>query len=134
MKKVLSAFTLIVFVACNSSSSSSKLFVITNGDFDKASSGSVIKISDGSSYAEKEFDVADKNVKATVGSSSKTTTLEGEGYFLWNLKKDTLVGAKQNIGTADRSTVTITQEMLQQKIDSLTALSENKNVSTANKN
>lgn len=132
MKKLLTACFVTALFACNSSSS--KLFIVSNGKLDEASTASDIKIKEGSSYLEKEYDVKEKNIKATVGSSSSSTVLDGDGYFLWNLKQDTLVGAKQAIGTSSIGTVSITQEMLTQKIDSLTALTENRNVSAKNNN
>jgi hypothetical protein len=132
MKKLLTVASFASLVACNSTSS--KLFIVSNGSLDNSSTAKDIKIKEGTSYVEKEYTVTEKNIKATVGSSSSSTSLDGDGYFLWNLKKDTLVGAKQNVGSAERGTVTITQEMLQQKIDSLVALTENRNVNAKNNN
>jgi hypothetical protein len=132
MKKLLTAACIVSLIACNSTSS--KLFIVSNGSLDNSSTANDIKIKEGTSYLEKEYTLTDKDVKATVGSSSSSTSLDGEGYFLWNLKKDTLIGAKQNIGTTQRGTVNITQEMLQQKIDSLVALTENRNVNAKNNN
>lgn len=108
---------------------------MANGDLDKKSTATNIQIDQGNSYVEQEYLVdGDAALKAKLGSEEKSANIQGSGYYLWNLKKDTLIGGKQNIAEGTIKDATITQEMLKVKIDSLQQLVNNQNVSEANHN
>jgi len=59
---------------------------------------------------------------------------EGNGYFLLNGKKDTIVGSYQNYAAPSDTFKVVSQAELKRDIDSLQLLIENKNVSAANRN
>jgi len=95
-----------------------------------------ITVTDGTTHQEKELEFSGSGpVEINVQSPAGKFTLEatGEGYFLANLKPDTVVGSLQHIGS-DTSNNKITQEHLKQMIDSLEQLTLGKNVNAANKN
>ena len=80
-----------------------------------------ITVTDGTTHQEKELEFSGSGpVEINVQSPAGKFTLEatGEGYFLANLKPDTVVGSLQHIGS-DTSNNKITQEHLKQMIDSL---------------
>jgi hypothetical protein len=135
MKKILPALSVLILFSCNNKPAS-KLYIVSNGTLLPTSSANEIQIKPGTSFLEKEYELNSDETKlrAVIGRDEQTGALYGTGYYLWNLKKDTLVGAKQTTGSAARGTVNISQEMLKTKIDSLVALTENKNVSPANRN
>jgi hypothetical protein len=134
----LVAFAAILFTAC--SSNEKKIMVISKGKATIDVTGKTIAVKDGAGSEEAEmlYNTADK-VVLKVKSEDKEVTIDipENGYYILNTKNDTLIGSYQNYTEAGSPTDTskmITQEMIQQSIDSLIALTEGKNVSAANKN
>lgn len=134
----LVAFAAILFTAC--SSNEKKIMVISKGKATIDVTGKTIAVKDGAGSEEAEmlYNTADK-VVLKVKSEDKEVAIDipENGYYILNTKNDTLIGSYQNYTEAGSPTDTskmITQEMIQQSIDSLIALTEGKNVSTANKN
>ncbi len=134
----LVAFAAILFTAC--SSNEKKIMVISKGKATIDITGKTIAVKDGAGSEEAEmlYNTADK-VVLKVKSEDKEVTIDipENGYYILNTKNDTLIGSYQNYTEAGSPTDTskmITQEMIQQSIDSLIALTEGKNVSAANKN
>jgi len=97
-----------------------------------------ITMSDGSGYTEETVDIAgDKPVTWNVTTPAGKTTVnipQEKGFYIFNLKTDTLVGSQQLLGTDLSSGRTITQEELKVKIDSLTKLTTGENVSLGGRN
>jgi predicted ATP-grasp superfamily ATP-dependent carboligase len=95
-------------------------------------------MNDGSGYAEETVDVmGDKAVTYNVTTPSGKTTLtipEERGFYIINLKTDTVVGSQQILGKNISSNRVISQEELKGNIDSLTRLTMGQNVSAANHN
>jgi hypothetical protein len=91
-----------------------------------------ITVKDGAGHEEKVLTPAgDEPITydvETASGSSKVNIPADKGYYLLNLKADTLVGSLQQIGTDISSSRTITQEELKVKIDSLTRLTRGENV------
>ncbi|MEI2707691.1 MAG: hypothetical protein V9E96_01580 [Chitinophagaceae bacterium] len=134
----LVAFAAILFTAC--SSNEKKIMVISKGKATIDVTGKTIAVKDGAGSEEAEmlYNTADK-VVLKVKSEDKEVAIDipENGYYILNTKNDTLIGSYQNYTEAGSPTDTskmITQEMIQQSIDSLIALTEGKNVSAANKN
>ena len=134
----LVAFAAILFTAC--SSNEKKIMVISKGKATIDVTGKTIAVKDGAGSEEAEmlYNTADK-VVLKVKSEDKEVAIDipENGYYILNTKNDTLIGSYQNYTEAGSPTDTskmITQEMIQKSIDSLIALTEGKNVSTANKN
>lgn len=100
--------------------------------------GNDITMKEGSGYTEETVDVSgDKSVTWNVTTPTGKTTINipGEkGFYILNLRTDTIVGSQQIIGRDISSSRTITQEELKKKIDSLTRLTEGANISAANHN
>lgn len=97
-----------------------------------AASGNEITMKQGSGHAEETVEVKDdKPVTWNVNTPSGKITInipEEKGFYVLNLKSDTIVGSQQNLGQ-DLSGRTMTQEELKVKIDSLTKLTSGSNVS-----
>lgn len=105
------------------------------GRGDITATGNDIAMKDGSGYAEQTVEVTgDKAVSWNVETPAGKTTItipEDKGFYILNLKTDTIVGAEQIMGR-DLGTRTISQEELKVKIDSLTKLTAGANVSSHN--
>jgi len=129
--RILTSLSFIFLVACNTPVSK-KLLVLGRGELTVKDNN--IAMNDGSGYAEQTVDVTgDKAVTYNVTTPSGKTTVtipEEKGFYLLNLKTDTVVGGQQFLGT-NGSSRTITQEQLKLNIDSLTKLTAGQNVSAA---
>lgn len=96
-----------------------------------------VTMKDGSGYVEETVEIkADKPVTWNVSSPSGKTTInipEENGFYILNLKTDTIVGSRQDIGK-DLGGGRMTQEELKVKIDSLHKLVTGTNVSFGGRN
>ena len=91
-----------------------------------------IKMVKGSGYAEKEIDIRDTetttlSVETEKGKQDISVPAEG-GYYILNLKPDSIAGSVQLIGKDITNAKVMTQEELRTKIDSLEAMTSGKNV------
>ena len=95
--------------------------------------GSVITLQPGSTHNEISF--APDGDSITVVSPSETIgfSVKENGYYLLNLKRDTIAGAYQQMGT-DNSKQVISQEQLRGRIDSLYQLMLGVNISEKARN
>ena len=134
-KHALAFCGIIALSACGGEATTKKLLVLGRGEIKVT--GNDITMNDKSGYAEKLVDVVgDKAVSYNVNTPVGKTTVnvpEEAGFFILNLKTDTLVGSQQNIGN-DLSGRTVTQEELKVRIDSLVKLTSGANVSAGNHN
>ncbi len=121
--------------ACNSPVNK-KVLIMARGAV--TANGNDITMNDGSGYAEETVEVSgDKAVTWNVTTPTGKTTVEipGEkGFYILNLKSDTIVGSQQIVGKDISSSRTISQEELKMKIDSLTKLTAGANISPAGHN
>ncbi len=87
-------------------------------------------------HEEKELDLSGNvSFKISTAAGDATLNMPEKGYYIMNLKNnDTIIGAYQNLVSADKGGTFITQVDLKKKIDSLQLLLEGKNVSDANRN
>lgn len=94
--------------------------------------GNKISVSGGTGYVEKSVDIREKEAIVwevdNGGIKSSVKIPEEAGAYILNLKTDTIVGSRQNIGADLSSSRTITQEDLKLKIDSLSQLTMGTNV------
>ena len=91
-----------------------------------------VNMTKGSGYAEKEIELREKEattlrVETDKGKQEIQVPAEG-GYYILNLKPDTIAGSVQLMGKDITNTKVMTQEELRVKIDSLTAMTEGKNI------
>jgi hypothetical protein len=90
---------------------------------------------DGTTHYEQELDfpVGDPvTLNVTSPQGKYTVSIPDDGLYIANLKNDTVLGSKQHVGEGGGAK--ITQDALQQKLDSLTKLVQDQNVSEANQN
>jgi hypothetical protein len=129
MKKIIPF--LLLLAACNSGQK--KILVMSKGDI--TVNGNNISIEDGINYAEKEIDLsvgkATLNVTAPTGNFS--VDIPAGGFYILNVRKDTLVGSYQKVGK-DLNGAEMTMDELSVKVDSLHKLLADSNVSVANRN
>ena len=124
----------IVFASCGGGAKK-KVLVMGKGTLSAGENSITLK--EGSGYAETLIELSgDKETVLTVeGSGIKSVTIPAEGgYYILNLRKDTIVGAKQNLGKDLSSSRIITQEELKLKIDSLIQLTTGVNVKAGGSN
>lgn len=121
--------------ACNASVTK-KVLIMGRGDI--AVNKNDITMKDGSGYTEETVEVSeDTPVNWNVTTPAGKTNIEipaEKGFYILNLKTDTIVGSHQIFGTDISSNRTITQEELKMKIDSLTKLTTGANISPSGHN
>ena len=126
----LVAITAVLAMAACNTQTKKKVLVMGKGTL--TARENAITYKQGSGYAETTVDIKDdKETTLTVdasGEKKEITIPAGEGFFILNFRVDTVVGAKQNIGTDLSSGRTMTQEELRMKIDSLILLTAGSNV------
>lgn len=124
------AFT--ALTAC-SSAVSKKVLIMGRGAI--TANGNEITMKDGSGYTEETVEVSeDKPISWSVTTPSGKTTVnipDEKGFYILNLKTDTIVGSQQIMGKDISSSRVISQEELKNKIDSLTKLTTGANISLA---
>lgn len=134
MKKIQALLPAMILVYCLtgcSGGAQKKVLVMVSGKVQIADN--VITLQPGTTHTETILtDVGDKLTIKTPSGSSEVSVPDG-GLYILNLKKDTLVGSFQRIGS-DNSQQVITQENLRTRIDSLNQLMAGTNVNSANRN
>ena len=135
MKKsfVLLLSAAFLFTACNSHNK--KILVYANSDIQVDESQKNIVVKDGTTQEEKELSFSGSApVVLNIQGPGGKYTLEAkeDGYYIANLKSDTVGGGLQHVGTVAYTRVT--QEQLKSNLDSLNKLIRDENVSAANKN
>lgn len=132
MRKFSIVWGIIAVTACTSPVTK-KVLILGQGGI--AANGDNITMKEGSGAVEETVEVrGDKPVTWSVTTPTGKTNVkipQEPGFYVLNLKKDTLVGSQQVLGTDISSRHTITQEELKVKIDSLTKLTTGANVSAA---
>jgi len=133
MKKSLYSFLSFLLVAglASCSSESKKVVVMASGKVQV--SGNTVTVEPGSTHNEVTVEPDGDSVIVNDGSSAKGYAVPQGGLYLLNLKKDTLVGSYQRVGT-DNSRQVISQDDLFNRVDSLNQLMAGTNVSAEAKN
>lgn len=97
-------------------------------------SDNTIKLEPGTRHNEQKVTVDGDKIKVVSPDGTKEFTLnEGTGFYIINLKTDTIVGSYQRIGE-DTGNERITQEDLRNRIDSLDQLTKGTNVNKERRN
>ena len=135
MKLLLSCLTVILLLA-SCSSDQKRVVVFSKGSVDVNTDTKTIKATDGAGHEDKTIDFVGKTVELTLNTPSgdAKVTLTENGYYIINVKNDTIIGSQVNYTDPQLSNQVITQEALHFKIDSLHNLINNKNVGKANRN
>jgi len=138
LKKITyAAFSAVLFAAC-SSNNTKKVMIVATGDINVNADSKTITLAGGSGATDKtvSFNSAGPltlTIKSDDGSSTPVT-LNDNGFFMLNARKDTIAGAYQNYAAPKSTVDTIKQATLEKGIDSLSQLIEGKNVSASNRN
>lgn len=118
-----------LFSAC-ASEVQKKVLIMGKGDLQV--NGNKVTMLKGSGYAEKEVLLTDKTAtEFTVETEAGTQTINipaDKGYYVLNLKADTIAGSLQVFGKDLSNSTVITQEELKVKIDSIANLTMGKNI------
>lgn len=132
--RFISFCTAVILMACNSPVTR-KVLIIGRGKITAQQNN--ITMTDGSGYAEETVEIKeDKPVSWNVTTPSGKTTInipDEKGFYILNLKTDTIVGSQQNM-SQDLGGRTMTQEELKVKIDSLVKLTTGANVNPGGHN
>jgi len=124
MKKIFAiAVVIAAFTACNPKTTK-KVLVMGKGTLTATEAS--INYKEGSGYTETIAEMkGDKESKLTInkdGQKQEITIPADAGFYVLNLRTDTVVGSRQNLGTDLNNSGMITQEQLKVKMDSLTEL------------
>lgn len=127
-------FSLFVLLsACTSHQK--KILIYANSNIQVDDSQKNITVTEGNTQVEKEltYNSADPVILNIAGPHGNyTVEAKDDGYWLANLKADTIVGSMQHTGNERQSRVT--QEQLKIQLDSLNKLVKGANISAAAKN
>ncbi len=132
MKFISSAiiFSTLLLASCSSNEVQKKILVMGKGTIVVTEKN--VNMTKGSGYAEKEIDIRDKEattltVETEKGKQDISVPAEG-GYYILNLKSDTIAGSIQLMGKDISNNTVMTQEVLKSKIDSLATMTTGKNI------
>ena len=135
MKNLITGLTLMVLIT-SCANNNKKIVVMSKGTADINTDTKVITAKDGAGHDEKTVNVSGEKVsfKLSTPAGDANVELQQNGYYIINVKNDTIIGAYQQYSDPSQVKNVVTQEELKKKIDSLSLLSEGKNVSAANRN
>jgi hypothetical protein len=123
----------LLFTACTTHNKKILLYANSDIQVDEAQKNIVVK--EGTTHQEKELNFTGSDpVVLNIQAPSGKYTLEAkeDGYYIANLKADTVVGSLQHVGTTAQTRMT--QDQLKFNLDSLNKLIRGENVSAASHN
>jgi len=135
MKKISGILISLTCLISACTSHQKKILVYADSQIEVDESQKNITVREGTTQVEKELEFNSSGpVVLNISSPRGKYTLEvtEEGYWLANLKKDTIVGSMQHTGMTKQTRVT--QEQLKLQLDSLGKLVRGANISAAGKN
>jgi hypothetical protein len=130
MKQILTGLIAVIILA-SCSKPATKVLVMASGKV--SVEGNVVTLDPGTTHNEATFETSEKSITVKGAGNDQQIAIPSNGYFILNLKKDTLVGSYQKTGTESTQEV-ITQESLAIRIDSLHQLMQGTNVSAEKRN
>ncbi len=135
MKKIVACLALVV-LAASCADNNKKIIVMSKGAADINTDTKTITAKDGAGHDEKTISISDKKVsfKLITPAGDANVELLENGYYIINVKNDTIIGSYQQYTDPNLVKNVVTQEELKKKIDSLNSLVAGKNVSAANRN
>jgi len=138
MKKlVYSSCFLISILLVSCASNTKRVMVYAKGNADINTDTKTITFKDGAGSEEKTADFNGSgllSLNLVKENETHKVDLAENGIYFLNGKNDTVIGSYQNYGEVPKASKTVTQIELIRGIDSLIALTENKNISAANRN
>ncbi|HXB29989.1 MAG TPA: hypothetical protein VNW49_09230 [Puia sp.] len=135
MKKKSWLLLFIVLVLSGCKSHQKKILIYANSNIQVDESQKNISVTEGNTQVEKELDFTSSDpVVLNISGPQGHFTLEAkeDGFWLANLKKDTIVGSLQHTGST--ANTRITQEELNHRLDSLNQLVKGTNITAQAKN
>ena len=129
----LGLMSLTIFTSCKSHEK--KILIYASSTIQADESQKNITVTEGTTHYEKELDFSGSDpVSIHIQAPGGAYTLEAkdDGYYIANLKNDTVVGSMQRVGLTGSNRVT--QDEAIRKTDSLEKLVTGANVSEANHN
>ena len=135
MKKTTLLLLLLAFLLFACKSHQKKILIYANSDIQVDESQKNITVQEGNTQVEKELDFSGSDevtLNITGPQGHYTLVANEDGYWLANLKADTVLGSMQHIGTTAQTR--ITQEQLKKQLDSLNLLIKGANISAEAKN
>lgn len=127
--KYLTLASLIFLVAC--SGGGKKVIIEASGKIKVE--GNTITLDPSGSHNEQIIEPEGVSLKVVSPAGTQEFAIAEPGYYLLNIKKDTVVGSYQRTGT-DNSRTVITEADLINRVDSLYQLMAGTNISDAAKN
>lgn len=129
MKKILFCPVIaLVIAAC--SEGGKKVLVMSSGNVQI--NGNSITLQPGSRHNETSFVPEGDSITVTSPAGTTGFSVKQSGYYLLNLKKDTIAGAYQQVGTNNEKVISV--ETLRTRLDSLSQLMKGTNVSEKSRN
>ena len=132
MYKLLIGLSAVVSLAACSSNPGKKVVVMASGKIKVERE--TISLEPGNQHNEATIIITGDKLVVNSGGVSKDYPVTTAGTWLLNLQNDTLIGSFQSFGEASTREGKITQDQLQQRMDSLQQLMVGANVSAAKKN
>jgi hypothetical protein len=135
MKKTSWFAFFVVFLFCACKSHQKKILIYANSNIQVDESQKNITVQEGNTQVEKELDFSgsdEVSLNITGPQGHYTLVAKEDGYWLANLKTDTVLGSMQHIGITAQTR--ITQEQLKKQLDSLNLLVQGANISEESKN
>ncbi len=135
MKKTTLLLLSLAFLLFACKSHQKKILIYANSDIQVDESQKNITVQEGNTQVEKELDFSGSDevtLNITGPQGHYTLVANEDGYWLANLKADTVLGSMQHIGTTAQTR--ITQEQLKKQLDSLNLLIKGANISAEAKN
>ena len=136
LKPALAVFLLAALMACSGGDKGKKVMIMASGKLTvDANDPKNIKLEGGTTHNEKEITLAggEKETLTVQGpEGNKTYDVNESGYYVLNLKPDTLVGGVVRYGSSGMLT-NLTGEQVDHIIDSTQKLMMGQNASDANK-
>ncbi len=114
-----------------------KILVYASSDIQVDDSKQHITVSDGTTHHEQilDFSTGDPVTLEVQSPSGKISiTAADDGFYILNLKNDTVVGSLRHVGTDNGIVPHYTQDQMKHIIDSVQKLMAGQNISEANRN
>ena len=134
MKKIIALLSVVILLsACDREK---RILVMSKGKADINTDAKTIKAKDGASHEEQLVIMNGGKIIFNLSTPAGEATVEllENGYYIINVKNDTIIGSYQKYSDPKLAQNMISQENLKQRIDSLQLLAQGKNVSTTNRN
>lgn len=120
---------IIMFMSCGGGGK--KVMIMASGKV--SINGNTITLEPGTTHNEATLEPGSDKITVNAPAGNRDFDVKEDGLYLLNLKKDTLAGSYQRVGT-DNSQQVISQENLWERVDSLNQLMTGQNVSEAKRN